>query len=192
MSAIALAWVATVKVGNQTAKQLLQFYACHNFHKPGYEFKNETLANQLEVEVRSIQRAHDLLVEKNLIKREPRYNKEGRQISSTTYLNIPDEFVDNFMGEGDIKSSLGVTLCQGEGDTVSPLYNNNINNKLNNKKHFVDQKINKPVDNSYHVSNHLTAIDTRSNSYIPIDQSLKRDRIHQKIKDELKNKINGS
>lgn len=68
MSAIALSWVATIKVGNQTAKQLLQFYASHNFNRPGFEFKNKTLAQQLEVSERAIRDAHKLLIDKGLIK----------------------------------------------------------------------------------------------------------------------------
>lgn len=133
MSAIALKWVASIKVGNQTAKQLLQFYACHNFGKPGFEFKNKTLADQLEVSERAIQLAHKLLLEKNLIIKETRFDEHGRQLSNHMYLNIPDEFVDNFFGEGERSSSLGVNVVQGEGERSSSpsIYNNNNNNKNN-------------------------------------------------------------
>ena len=96
MSAIALSWVASIKVGNQTAKQLLQFYASHNFNRPGFEFKIETLASQLETSRSSIKRAHNLLVEKELIKKEARYSSDGRQLPSSIFLNIPQAFVDNF------------------------------------------------------------------------------------------------
>lgn len=133
MSGIALAWVASVTVGNQTAKQLLQFYAGHNFGKPGFEFKNETLARQLEVKERAIQRAHKLLIDKKLIIKEKRFNEDGRQLTNSFYLNIPQEFVDNYMGEGVPRTSLGVSLGRGEGVLKTPLYNNKLNNKLNTK-----------------------------------------------------------
>jgi hypothetical protein len=134
MSAIALAWVASIKVGNQTAKQLLQFYAAHNFNKPGFEFKNKTLCEQLEVGERAIREAHKFLVDRNLIKRVPRYGKNGDQMSTLTYLLIPDSFVDNFFKVG----GGGGSTCRGGGNYVpggedlgAPLYNNNLNNKKN-------------------------------------------------------------
>lgn len=150
MSAVSLAWVASIKVGNQTAKQLLQFYASHNFHKPGFEFSNEVLAGQLEVTERSIINAHNLLVDKKLIIREKRYHESGRELVSVTYLNIPNDFirefedrfykkqlptnsVDNSKGEGERRSSLGVNVVQGEGERMTPL-NNKRNNKNNNKE----------------------------------------------------------
>lgn len=89
-------WVSTITVGNQTAKQLLQYYALHNFTKLGFEFKNETLAKQLEVKVRSIQRAHDFLLKKGFIKREERHAKNGRQLTNTIVLNIPDSFIKKY------------------------------------------------------------------------------------------------
>lgn len=137
MSAPALAWVASIKVGNQTAKQLLQFYAAHNFNKPGFEFKIDTLAEQLETSKSSIQRAHKLLIEKGLIIKEPRYSKDGRQLSSSVFLNIPQEFVDNFFnkgGEGVTLTPTRVSHRHGEGVTLTPLYNNNINNKKNKRE----------------------------------------------------------
>lgn len=133
MSAIASAWVATLTVGNQTAKQLLQFYASHNFGKPGFEFKNSTLSIQLEVTERAIQLAHKLLIEKELIIKETRYNDEGRQLTNNFYLNIPQSFVDNFMGEGERSSPPRVNVVRGEGERSSPLYNNNLNNNYSNK-----------------------------------------------------------
>lgn len=132
MSAISLSWVATVKVGNQTAKQLLQFYASHNFNKPGFEFKTKTLAEQLEVDERSIRRAHLLLVKKGFVRKEERFGKDGSQLSSLIYLNIPQEFVDNFFSAGrgaDIKSGGGGHKVPPRADIKSPLSikNNNIN-----------------------------------------------------------------
>ncbi len=136
MSAIALSWVATVKVGNQTAKQLLQFYASHNFNKPGFEFKNETLADQLEVKVRAIQNAHKLLIEKDLLIKEERFGKDGSQLTSVFYLNIPPQFVDNFFnrgGEGVLKTSPPCLKDTPRGVLKTPL-NNNINNKQNKRE----------------------------------------------------------
>lgn len=140
MTAIALSWVATIKVGNQTAKQLLQFYASHNFNKPGFEFKNETLANQLEVKVRAIQNAHKLLIDKGFLKKEERFAKDGSQLSSTYYLNIPNEFVDNFFnkgGEGVLKTSPPCLKDTPRGVLKTPL-NNNINNKNNRESALSD------------------------------------------------------
>lgn len=139
MSAIALSWVATVKVGNQTAKQLLQFYASHNFNKPGFEFKNDTLASQLEVKVRAIQNAHKLLVEKGLLIKEERFGKDGSQLTSVFYLNIPQQFVDNFFGEGVLKTSPPCFKDTPRDVLKTPL-NNNINNKQNKRERIVRAK----------------------------------------------------
>lgn len=163
MSAIALAWVAKTKVGHSTAKQLLLFYASHNFSKPGFEFKNQTLADQLEVSERSIQEAHKLLQEKNLIKRIAQYDKTGRQCSTLTYLNIPNTFVDGFFGSSnndqtdppansappsrqpvDNFSKQGGGGCATfthQGAPAAPLDNNNkINNKNNNNIYINNNK----------------------------------------------------
>jgi hypothetical protein len=148
MSAIALKWVAQMKVGNSIAKNLLRFYACHNFGKPGFEFKNKTLAEQLEVSETSIKEAHRLLQEKNLIKRKAQYDKTGRQCATITYLNIPDEFtedffeqpkkqqqpVDNLGGEGSPSDGGGVASRLGEGSPHAPLVNNKYLNNKNNIK----------------------------------------------------------
>lgn len=136
MSAIALSWIATIKVGNQTAKQLLQFYASHNFNKPGFEFKNDTLAEQLEVKVRAIQNAHKLLIKKGFLNKEERFGSDGSQLTSIYYLNIPNEFVDNFFkrgGEGVFKTSPPCLKDTPRGVLKTPL-NNNINNKENKRE----------------------------------------------------------
>ncbi len=135
MSAIALTWVSTISVGNQTAKQLLQFYASHNFNTSDYQFKNSTLANQLEVTERAIQKAHKFLMDGGYIKKDVRFNDSGRQTTNSIMLNIPKEFVDNYFGEGEQRSSLGVNKVQGEGERSAPLLNNKaLNNKSNNKE----------------------------------------------------------
>ncbi len=133
MSAIALSWVATIKVGNQTAKQLLQFYASHNFNRPGFEFKNKTLAQQLEVSERAIRDAHKLLIDKGLIKRVPQYGKDGSQLSTITYLEIPDSIADNFFkgrGGEELAAGGGGTSCHPREELAATL-NSNINNKKN-------------------------------------------------------------
>ena len=135
MSAIALSWVATLTVGNQTAKQLLLFYASHNFGKPGFEFKNCTLSKQLETSERSIQRAHKLLEKEGYIKRIEQFDSDGQQQSTVTYLNISQEFIDNFFnrkeGEGDsVSPPLRHTVTPGV--TVCHPYNNKLNNNINN------------------------------------------------------------
>ena len=132
MSVIALSWVATISVGNQTAKQLLQFYASHNFNTTNYVFKNSTLAKQLEVTERAIQKAHKFLMDGGFIKKDIRFNQDGRQMTNSIMLNIPPEFGDNFFGEGEQRSPLGANNVQGEGERSAPLLNNKLlNNKLN-------------------------------------------------------------
>lgn len=135
MSAIALKWVSTIKVGNQTAKQLLLFYASHNFNTDDYVFKNSTLANQLEVTERAIRNAHKLLLEQELIKKQLRFNENGRQTTNSIMLNIPPEFVDNFFGEEERSAPLGRNVVLGEEERSAPLLNNKaLNNKSNNKE----------------------------------------------------------
>lgn len=149
MSAIALAWVARIKVGNQTAKQLLHFYAAHNFGKPGFEFTIKTLVEQLETSERDIQRAHALLLEQKLIIKKARYSKSGQQLPNLLYLNIPQSFVDNFLN-GDCKITANgggrVSGGRGEGVSMAPL-----NNKINNKKLLSScaSKAARPVDKSF-------------------------------------------
>lgn len=154
-----LKWAHSVHVGNQTAKQLLCFLASHSFSKPGLCFKNSTIATILEITERAVINAKNFLVKKNLIIVEARYDQNGRQISNYMYLNIPQDYVDNYYKdidrEGERTSSLGVNDVHGEGErTSSPLYekvglndskikenfekknpnNKYINNKSNNKK----------------------------------------------------------
>lgn len=131
MSAIAQAWVSSIKVGNQTAKQLLQFYASHNFNRPGFEFKNETLAEQLEVTPRAVRNAHKLLIEKGFIKKEVRHSKTGRQLTNRFSINIPREFEENFKRISHVKRG-GGTRFLPRGEVRSSL-NNNINSKKHNR-----------------------------------------------------------
>lgn len=148
MSAIALAWVAKIRVGNQTAKQLLHFYAAHNFGKPGFEFKNETLAEQLEVTERCIRKAHAILIEQKLVIKKTRKNKNGQQLPNLIYLNIPKEFVDNFLN-GNCNSTAnggGRGNVVPGGEERSSALNNNINKKL---KSSCASKAARAVDNSF-------------------------------------------
>lgn len=161
MSAIAIQWAHQQKVGNQTAKQLLCFLSVQNFNKPGFYFKNSTLANILEVTVRSIQRAKQLLIDKNLIKVERQYDCKGKELTSVIYLNIPDEYTEEVIHRmenggrhsvtpslrGDIKTSLprhkdihpyektrvNSSKIKKNSKNSSP-NNKYINNKSNNKK----------------------------------------------------------
>jgi hypothetical protein len=155
MSVPTLVWIDSIQVGNSTAKALLRYLATHNFHKPGFFFKNSTYAKALEVSERSIQRSFDLLENKKFITVERRFDESGRQISNGIYFNIPDEFLNNYertiesggegdkpivtQGEGDSMSPLGVTQCQGGGrHNVTPYNNKRSNNKINNKKSFYE------------------------------------------------------
>jgi hypothetical protein len=165
MSAIQVKWVSEQQVGNNHAKHLLLFLSVHHFHKPGIFFKVETIAKQLELSIRAVQRAFKLLEDKKLIIRESRFNNEtGRQITNGYYLNIPQSYVDNFFGnvrEGDYCAPLGVTNRQGEGVHWSPSppqnsqktsnisndykldaipNNNSINNKSNNNSISVKKR----------------------------------------------------
>lgn len=91
MSTIATIWAYQQRVGHSIAKQLLCFLASNNFNKPGFHYKNSTLANILEVSERSIKNAKEILIDKELIKVEPQFDSRGKQIHSVIYLNIPDE-----------------------------------------------------------------------------------------------------
>lgn len=116
MSAIAIKWVSEITVGNQTAKQLLSFLATHNFNTAGIFFKNETVARQLEISIRAVQKAYSLLLKKNLISKVARFDDvSGRQMTNEYHLNIPQEFVDNYFNEGEQDSSLGVNNVHGGG-----------------------------------------------------------------------------
>ena len=164
MSAISLVWILSLKrIGNQTAKQLLQFYASHNFGKPGFEFKNETLAEHLDVSVRAIQKAYKFLLDKKLIIREYRYSKSGRQLTSIIYLNIPKEFVDNYFGEGERSSPQGGTTFTPRGELRSPL-NNKLNNKSNNKKRASRSVIHTKKDQMRSL-NPFADVENQSNSW---------------------------
>lgn len=143
MSAISLFWVSKLTVGNQTAKQLLQFLASHSFHKPGFFFSISTLCEQLEASESSIHRALKLLLDKNLLLKEERFCKEsGRRLTNCYYLNIPDSFVTSYFKNEGVPSQISenppVTLTPSPCHTdtlppvtLTPLNNNNINNKDN-------------------------------------------------------------
>lgn len=164
MSSIAIKWVSETIVGNQTAKQLLLFLATHNFHKPGIFFKLETIAKQMEVTVRSVQKAFKILQDKNLVTKQSRFDAEtSRQTTNAYYLNIPDSFVDKYFGEGELGSSLGVNYVQGGEELRSggvrekrsnsheystgyrepAIPNSNINNKINNNTYRRKQRATK-------------------------------------------------
>lgn len=154
-----LKWAHSVQVGNQTAKQLLCFLASHSFSKPGLCFKNSTISTILEITERAVRQAKNLLIKKNLLIVEARYDSSGKQISNYMYLNIPQEYVDNYYEdigvEGERSSSLGGHVVppplersssshpNKEGLTISKIEENfekknpnnkYINNKSNNKK----------------------------------------------------------
>lgn len=146
MSAISLSWVSKLTVGNQTAKQLLQFLASHSFHKPGFFFSISTLCAQLETSESSLHRALKLLLDKSLLLKEERFCEEtGRRLTNCYYLNIPDSFVDNYFKNERVPSQISenppVTLTPSPCHTdtlppvtLTPLNNNNINNKDNKRE----------------------------------------------------------
>lgn len=148
MSAIALKWVAGIKIGNATAKSLLLFYASHNFGKPGFEFHTKTLSDQLEVSERAIRDAHKFLQEKKLIRRIAQYGKDGSQKSTLTYLEIPDEAVDNFFKTGGGEEPAAAppgSYCRPRAEPAAAHLNSKYNN--NSNKSYIAQKTNRPVDN---------------------------------------------
>lgn len=180
MSAITLAWVATIKVGNQTAKQLLQFYASHNFKKSGYEFKIETLANQLEVSERSIQNAHKLLVSKGFLIKTERFSKDGSQLPSNYDFNIPDEFVDNFFREGETNAPSPRTTCTPRGAPRAPL---SINNNINNKEREPARKKRVPLPDDLVLDDQTTQLLEETSKRVNLSKShllLKFKNIHGK------------
>lgn len=151
MSLPAIIWSSSTQVGNAHAKALLMHLATHNFNSHTFYFKNSTYAKVLEISERTVIRSIQLLEEKGLIKCDPRFDDNGRQISNSISLLIPDNFMNDYesrlRGEGDNskvgdrESSLGVTESQGGGCQSGTPYNNNKNNNKfnNNKKSFYDR-----------------------------------------------------
>jgi len=124
MSVIATYWVDSIQVGNPHAKALLRFLASHNFHKPGFIFKNSTYVSALEVCERTVIRSLQLLEEKGFILKENTFDKNGRQKTNTIYLNIPQEFIDDYEKRMSINldsQSYDTKSVKGEGVTESPL-----------------------------------------------------------------------
>lgn len=151
MSTPALVWIDSIQVGNSTAKSLLRYLATHNFHKPGFFFKNATYMAALEISEKTLQRSFTHLEEKNFITIERRFDENGRQISNGIYLNIPDEFLEKYektilegvknAEQNDAPNSpvnmttLGASTCRGGSRQYDDPYNNNkTNNKINNKR----------------------------------------------------------
>lgn len=122
MSAIAIKWVSEIKTGNQTAKQLLLFLASHSFYKPGFFFRLETIADQMEVSVRAVQKSIKLLEEKSYLSKEYRFDeKTGRQTTNGYYLNIPDSYYDVFFKEHEhISQGVNVVRKGGRVNVVHP------------------------------------------------------------------------
>lgn len=154
MSTIALVWIDSIHVGNSTAKSFLRYLATHNFHKPGFFFKNATYMKALEISKKTLERAFEHLEKNNFITIERRFDENGRQIPNGIYLNIPQEFIDNYekmiQGEGvknvvdnyPVKMTpLGASKCPPPPRQNDAPYNNNINNnKSNNKREREKQK----------------------------------------------------
>jgi hypothetical protein len=169
MSTVALFWIDSIQVGNFFAKALLRYLATHNFHKPGFFFKNSTYMTALEISEKTLQRALTHLENDNLITIEHRFDENGRQISNGIYLNIPDEFLNNYekmIGEGvrsDGKNSppqsttLGSSSSRPPHRLIDDPYNSNITNiKSNNnigeeitKKRKKKRKPEKPIPDNY-------------------------------------------
>lgn len=154
MSAIALKWAYSQKIGNAVAKNILGFIASHNFPGGTCIFKVKTLMAATEYEERSVRNALKLLSDKKLILKEIRYGEKGQQLSNEYRLNIPSEYAEKFIQDYYDLSTGGVHHVHGGGALdagggvhhVHPL-NNNINNINNNKSSCFsnDKKINKEL-----------------------------------------------
>ena len=83
-----------------------------------------TLAEELQMSERTVQRHLTSLAREELIRREARNSEEGRQKANRYVLAVgraPTCHPQDVGGEGDTLSPIGVTLCRGEGDTrVTP------------------------------------------------------------------------
>lgn len=147
MSLPALVWIDSIQVGNATAKSLLRYLATHNFASKQFYFKNSTYMRALEISEKTLQRAFAFLEEGKFITREPRFDEFGRQVSNEIVLNVPLEFYQKYeqMMEG-ISQNDAPPLIPRQNDAPSPVkmtssprqndapYNNNINNKSNNRE----------------------------------------------------------
>ncbi|WP_339412907.1 helix-turn-helix domain-containing protein [Pseudomonas sp. EA_35y_Pfl2_R5] len=90
--------------------------------------KMKTIAAKCSTSERTIQRTIKTLLTAGMLKKDARFDANGRQVSNgyTLVLSYPDKLsppVDARAGEGDTCVTPGVTqLCQGEGDkAMSPL-----------------------------------------------------------------------
>lgn len=116
MSALNVAWVGTQTVGNQTAKQLLQFLAYQNFGDSRSLFSNQYLATHLEVKIRAVQNATKLLIERKFIIIKRRFDKKtGRQTSNEIILNIPEDFKEDFLRRYSPDKNMSPYKTSGSG-----------------------------------------------------------------------------
>lgn len=90
--------------------------------------KMKTIAAKCSTSERTIQRTIKTLLTAGMLKKDARFDANGRQVSNgyTLVLSYPDKLsppADARVGEGDTCVTPGVTqLCQGEGDkAMSPL-----------------------------------------------------------------------
>jgi len=102
----------------------------------------------LEISERTLHRAFEHLEKNNFITIEHRFDENGRQISNGIYINIPQEFIDNYeemiqmegaknvVDNHPVKmTTLGASKCPPPPRQNDHPYNNNkTNNKLNNKR----------------------------------------------------------
>ena len=171
MSVIALKWAYSQKVGNATAKNILAFFASHNFSGDTSVFKVRTIMAATEYQETAVRTALQLLVKLKLIIKVPRYGEKGQQLSNEYILNIDKEYAQKFMEDyydlptGGVRETKGGgALNAGGGVRETHPLNNNINNNNLNKSSYSsnDKKINKEKINSGFAS-----VESQSNSYNP-------------------------
>lgn len=167
MSAIALKWAYSQKVGNSTAKNILGFLASHNFPGDTLVFKVKTIMNATEYSETAVKDGLKLLHMKGLVIKEARYDSNGKQQANEYRLNIPKEYVEKFMEDYYDLPTGGGRLAPGGGSAGAPLggrqtpplnnniYNNNLNKSGDSSN---DKKINKEKTN-------FANVESQSNSY---------------------------
>lgn len=170
MSFIAISWVNNLLVGNAPAKAILLFFATHNFPKPGFYFKLETIVKKTEYSIATVKRSIRLLEDKKLIMKEERYDDTGRQLTNCYYLNIPDDYISKMMGEEVINTSknahVEITVNpQGgshrtpRGITVNPPPSKKrSNSKLKSSSYKVVHESNSNIKTNSNINNNLKNI----------------------------------
>jgi len=140
MSALALKWAYSQKVGNAVAKNILGYLASHNFGGNKSCFKVKYIMAATEYQETAVRQALQLLVSKNLIIKNVRFGDKGQQLSNEYILNIPEAYENEFY-ESYMQKSVDNFTTPPSPYVPPPIAErtppyrvaNPLNNKINNK-----------------------------------------------------------